>query len=380
MSLNIETIKVHQHNRKKEEDFFTDFLAFLNKDISLTKGLKLKQKESFYSELSILISAGLDLKSSLEIIIDEQPKAALKTVYQVLLKKIIEGSSFWEALKASGKVSVFEYQSIKIGEESGKMADVLAELSSHFNRVIKQRRQITSALTYPTLVLITTLVAVVFMLKFIVPMFAEVFVRFQNELPPITQKIINLSDFFSEHALMVFLLIIGFVIGLRFLITAKRVKIILSKTLIKIPAIGKVIRKNYQAGFCQNMALLSAAKTPLLEAIGLIQQMVRFAPLKQKLSGVRSAIMAGMPLYEALNKTGLFDKRIITLTKVGEEVNRLESIYSTLSTQYTEELEHEIGIMNNLLEPVMILIVGILVGVILISMYLPMFQLSSSFM
>ena len=128
------------------------------------------------------------------------------------------------------------------------------------------------------------------------------------------------------------------------------------------------------------MALLSAAKTPLLEAIGLIQQMVRFAPLKQKLSGVRSAIMAGMPLYEALNKTGLFDKRIITLTKVGEEVNRLESIYSTLSTQYTEELEHEIGIMNNLLEPVMILIVGILVGVILISMYLPMFQLSSSFM
>ena len=134
----------------------------------------------------------------------------------------------------------------------------------------------------------------------------------------------------------------------------------------------------YFERFSQSLALLISSKTPLLNAIQLVKNMIVFYPYVKALNVIEKDIMQGMQLNESMSKFPLFDKRVISLIKVAEEVNQLDTIFQKLSKQYSEELEHKLSILSSLLEPVLIIFVGLIVGIILIAMYLPMFQLSTS--
>ncbi|OFX26851.1 MAG: hypothetical protein A2033_08155 [Bacteroidetes bacterium GWA2_31_9] len=126
------------------------------------------------------------------------------------------------------------------------------------------------------------------------------------------------------------------------------------------------------------MALLIASRTPMLRAIQLVRNMIGFYPFEKALDIIDSDIMSGKSLHESMKKFSIFDNRTISLVKVAEEVNQLDTIFERLNKQYSDELEHRIGMMSSLLEPAMIIFVGVLVGVILVAMYLPLFQLSTS--
>jgi type IV pilus assembly protein PilC len=153
---------------------------------------------------------------------------------------------------------------------------------------------------------------------------------------------------------------------------------ITSQLMLGTPTIGKIVNKVYMARFCQNMALLLGSKTPLLKSLGMVRNMIGFYPYEKALETIESDVLHGMLLNQSMQKFKFFDKRLLALTRVAEEVNQLDNIFGKLSVQYSEELEHEINIIGNILEPALIIFVGALVAIILISMYLPLFQLSSS--
>jgi type IV pilus assembly protein PilC len=354
---------------------------FLNRDIHLfNTGLNDKKKEGFYSELSILLSSGIDIRTSLEIIVEEQTNTAQKELFTGIYDRVIGGQSLSEALFQTEKFTLYEYYSLKIGEESGKIREVLTELTLYFSKRIKQRRQLTSALTYPVMVIFTALLAVFFMLKFIVPMFTEVFKRFQGELPPLTRFVISMSGSFSRYA-GIFIAIVLLTIFLAWLFRKKPwYRKYTTGLLLKTPLMGMIINKIYLARFCQSMALLLGSKTPMLRAIQLVRDMIGFYPFEQALHTIENDVLHGKLLNQSMQQFPVFDKRILALTRVAEEVNQLDKVYANLNTQYSQELEHQIGIIGNILEPAMIVIVGLLVAVILISMYLPLFQLSTSIM
>jgi type IV pilus assembly protein PilC len=127
------------------------------------------------------------------------------------------------------------------------------------------------------------------------------------------------------------------------------------------------------------MALLIGSKTPLIKAVQLVREMIGFFPYQRDLKQIEEDLLQGGLLHESMSRSSIFDRRVISLVKVGEEINQLDDIFEKLYKQYNEELEHRIGMLSNLLEPVMILFVGILVAIILIAMYLPLFQMSTSF-
>ncbi len=364
----------------KKQGKQTSVFDFLNKDISLV-GIQLndKKKERFYSELNILFSAGIDIKTTLELIEEEQTKKADKELYNSISVAVINGGSLSEAIQATGKFSTYEYYSIKIGEESGRLPEVLDELAVFFSKKIKQKRLVMNALSYPLIVLMVAFGAIFFMMKFIVPMFADVFLRFGGELPYITQLIIKISKAFSLYAWYFIFSVCAVAV---FFYTQKQkdwFRKISAAVLMKTPIFGNIINKIYLARFCHSMNLLISARTPLLQAIQLVQKMVGFYPIEYSLTHVELDVLKGEPLSLSLAKYPIYNKRLIALIKVAEEVNQLDLVFGKLAKQYTDEVEHQTSLIGSLIEPVMIIFLGVLVAVILVAMYLPLFQLSTSF-
>lgn len=382
MAIEVRHIKASRSGIKSDKSrSAAGILDILNKDIHLfNSALSDRKKESFYSEMAVLLSSGIDIRTSLDIIVEEQTQPILQDMFREVYIKIIGGLGLSEALFQTGKFTLYEYHSLRIGEESGKIREVLADLTIYYSKKIKQRRQLTSAFTYPAMVVITAVIAVFFMLKFIVPMFTEVFKRFKGELPPLTRFIITMSDSFSKYFGIVLLILLIILIAAWLLRKKEWYRRNLSAALLKMPLFGTILNKIYLARFCQSMALLLASKTPMLKAIQLVRNMISFYPFEQALIAIENDILHGKLLNQSMQQFPIFDKRMLALTRIAEEVNKLDIVFAKLNTQYSDELEHQIGLIGSVLEPVMIVIVGVLVAIILISMYLPLFQLSTSIM
>ncbi|HLN74513.1 MAG TPA: type II secretion system F family protein [Prolixibacteraceae bacterium] len=350
----------------------------LNKDIQLGKGeLSSKKKEDLYSELGILIGSGLDIKSSLLVLIGENNKKT-KQFYQNIYDQLIKGVSLSDALQLTGKISMYEYYTLRIGEETGNLIIVLKQLAQHFAESIKQKRQLINTFSYPGLVICTAIVVVLFMMNFIVPMFEELFKRFHGELPALTRAVILASKFISKYLWGMVLFLLGLGFTLFYIRRTRFYRKITSEVMLKTPGINTVIRKMYLAKFCQTFSLLNSSRIPIVTSIQLIQKIIGFYPFEIALIQIEKDLINGKLLHESFRSFDIFEEKLITLTKVGEEVNKLSDIYENLSQQYTEEVQHKVAILNTLMEPILIIFIGLFVAVILISMYLPMFKMSNT--
>ena len=276
-------------------------LEFLNKDIAFfNKGLSDTNKERFYSDLNILFSAGVDIKSALELIEEEQTRKINKILFIQIKEFILKGGSLSQALQNSGKFSPYEYYSIRIGEESGRLPIVLNDLSKFFSKKIEQQRQFINALSYPVIVLCTAVGAIWFMLSFIVPMFSDVFKRFGGDLPAITKLVLHLSTMVSVFFPYLFF---SSVAAFSFIFYHRKrdwFRKLSCAIMIKIPVIGEIIQKIYLARFCNSMNLLIGANTPLVEAISLVEKMVGFYPLEKSLAIVKEKILRGSSVHKAI--------------------------------------------------------------------------------
>lgn len=357
-----------------------DVFALLNQEISFGNSqLSDKKKESLYVELSTLLLSGIDLRTALELILVDQDNEKDKRVFEQIKKEVLSGLAFSDALKQTKRFTDYEYFSIRIGEETGRLGEVLTDLARYYKSKIQQRRKIISAVSYPIIVLGTSMAAVFFMIKFVVPMFADVFLRFGGELPWITATIISISGWFDRYFIVLLLMLVSLV-GFCFMKRKSRwFRKVSSVFVLKIPVVGDIVRKIYLARFANTMRLLVSTDTPLLRSIELVRQMIDFYPIEESLVNVEQDILNGESLHRSLAGFSFYPPKMIQLIKVSEEVNRMDYFFEKIASQYTEEVEYKTNAISSLLEPLIIIFLGLVVGVILIAMYLPMFQMSNSF-
>lgn len=380
------TIDLSQYEKKKapkpskptEEG---GILAFLNRDISFGgKELSDKKKEYLYLELSSLLLAGINLKTSLELVTAEQEKENDRKLFKDIQDSVLNnGIAFSKALEKSGKFSLYEVYSIQIGEETGKLSEVLQDLAKYYQGKIKQRRKIVSTLTYPFMVLLSSFGAVYFMLKVVVPMFADVLKRFGGQLPWITEMVISISKGMETYFLPVFLLFTALIIFLYRVRKTETYRKIVSGFLLRVPVAGNLIKKIYLGRFCNSMRLLISAHVPLLRAIALSRQMVGWYPIESSLQKVEDDILNGKSLHQSLQQFKVYPSKMIQLVRIGEESNKLDYFFAKIAEQYGEEVEYQTTSLSSMMEPLFIIVVGFLVGVIMIAMYLPMFQMGNTF-
>lgn len=349
----------------------------LQREIKFGKVFPDKAKESFYNEFSTLLESGIDIQRALSILIEEQEKKNLVVVLEEMLASLTKGNSLSESCKRTTHFTSYEYQSIRIGEETGRLKIVLKHLSTYFADKVKLRRQLVSVFTYPVFVIFITFGVLYFMLSSVVPMFEDVFKQFGQELPALTQKIIWLSKYFSTFMLFFILAIVS--LSIYFYYQRKEVwfRKFTSTLLLKLPVVGPLMTKIYLARFCQSMSLLLSSKTPLVTSLELIEEMVDFYPLEIAMKETRKVILSGENLNVGLAKFPIFDKRLISLTKIAEEINQLDVTFERLTKQYQEDIEYKTKLIGTIVEPLIIVIIGLVVGVIMVSMYLPMFNLSN---
>lgn len=370
-------LKIAKANSKKNQGG-SSISELLKKDISFSNNpFSSKRKEAFYTELSVLLTSGISLTKAIQLISSTQKKEQIQKLLEDINSDIIAGKTFFETLQSRSYFTPYEYYAIKIGEQTGRLSEIVTDLSLFYKEKNDQRKQVISALSYPVIVLITAIAVVGFMMWYIVPMFVSIFKQRNVELPPITQWVINISSFLTEY---IWSLLIGLVISFflyRYIKKESWFKNRFDSLKLKLPLFGNFFKKVYLSQFTQTMALLTKAKVPVVTAIAMVAEMIQFYPLQSALQSIESGIVKGDKLSDSFAEHPLFDKKMIALLKVAEETNQTEFVFQKLKEQYSAELKYRSQIITAVLNPIFLVIVAIIVGVILIAMYLPMFKLSS---
>lgn len=336
-----------------------------------------KVKEDFYTEMSVLLKAGVNLKEGLELIASSQKKKQNQQIINAVSESLVSGQSISNAIKLQKPFSDYEFYSLKIGEETGTLGRVMEQLGGFFARKNEQQRNLISALTYPVIILTTAVLVVVFMLQFVVPMFQDIFKQQNVELPAITEFIIQLSNLMKNYGWLFLVLIIALLMSRTLFKKTLWFKKLKDTIILKTPYVGDFVKTVYLSQFTQAVSLLTGSKVPMVNSIQLVKQMIDFYPLQVALESVEQEILTGASLSQSLKQHKLFDDKMIALVKVAEETNQTEFIFDRLNQQYSTQVQQQSKMLSTIMEPMIILFVGVLVGVILVAMYLPMFKLSS---
>lgn len=348
----------------------------MDSQLQFKKKFSDKKKEIFYRELGMLLKSGVDFKKALEILSQQTKNKFEKDIIQQIKEKVVEGKSIYEAMMTSGHFSPYEYYSIQIGEETRKLEEVLTELQKFFNRKIQMKRQIISVLTYPCIVLAVTFLVLYFMLTKVVPMFSSVFKQFGSELPKSTQYIIKISNNSGILFTITAIIIVGLGVMHYSMKGKDNYRSFTSSLVLKIPYFGNLIRKIYISRFCQSMNLLITSKTTLISSLSLTSKMIGFYPIENSIENIKEDITRGASLSESLRKHDVYEDKMVSMIEVAEQVNQLDVMFERLSEQYNEDISHQTKMIGVILEPMIIIVIGLVVGIIMISMYAPMFDLS----
>lgn len=343
-----------------------------------TAKFKDSHKEVLFSELHALLISGVDFNRALMLIIQSEKNMGIKRMLSQLQQDVIGGSALWQTMSGRNVFSKLDCGVIRIGEETGRISESLYFLSDFYNKKIAQRRMITSAVCYPIIILVTAILVFIFMIMVIIPLFVEVYSRMGGELPGITVAVMTFSDNFKYY-LFVFCLLGG---GISMVFNPKQknetVLKFRARFLLGMPVVGQMLRLHYQGNFCKLLYLLYSSGITLLHGVEMLAEIITFYPYSRSLASIAQGISIGGSFSGNVAKfPDLYDNRFLTLLQVGEETNTLSAMLDKQGKEFTNRLEYKIKQLGSLLEPLLILFIGILVATILISMYLPMFKLGT---
>lgn len=334
------------------------------------------KREMILSELHSLLGSGLDFNSAFKLLIDSEADPKTRAMLQELYAAIVRGDSLWRAFEKSGKFSALDYGVIRVGEETGRIEESLAFVSEYYRSMIAQRRMVVGAVSYPLIIMATALIVMVFMIAVIVPMFEQVYTRMGSELPAITQAIINLSRSFFYYAGAFCVVVVAVIAYFRIGRNTPHVQQLSSQIILRTPLIGTLIRKSTQARFCKLLDLLYSSGVPLLNGIEMLKTIITFYPYRRSFDSICEGLNRGESIAEVMQGySTIYDRKLVVLIRVGEQTNRLGLMLRKQGEDITQELEHRLRQIGNTLEPLLILFVGVIVAVILIAMYLPMFKI-----
>lgn len=334
------------------------------------------RREVLYAELHALLTAGLDFSHAFALLIEGERDVRMRALLKSLYGEVVGGVGLWQSMQRSGAFRALDCGVVRIGEQTGRLSETLEFLADYYRKRAAQRRMVSSAVSYPLVILCTAVAVVAFMLAVIVPMFEEVYARMGGQLPALTRWIIALSKSFPAYA-AVFALVVGAAYILLYTNrNRKEVQRWSAELLLRLPVAGAIIRKNHQAQFCRLLSLLASSGVPLLAGVGMLADVIGFYPYRQSFAAICRALEQGELFSSCLARfPALYDRKLTALVRVGEETNRLPEMLRRQGDALNDELEYRIKRMGSLLEPALIMLVGLLVAVILISMYMPMFRL-----
>ena len=345
-----------------------------------TKGGKVSLADLvvFTRQLATMIDAGIAIVQSLQALSDQSPNKVMRDVIRDITTRVESGESFSEALQKHPKAFSRLYISmVAAGEKGGLLAEILARLATYLENSARLRRKVKSTMMYPIVVSTVAIAITVFLLVKVVPVFKDVYSSFGAKLPGPTEFLMTLSDLMG-HYLWVFLIGLGaMVYGWLYFIKTKGGRDFWDKQRISLPVFGPIAHKICLARFTRTLASLIRSGVPILEVLQIVSQTVDNTLMEKSIKAASADIERGEGIATALGKHPVFPSMIIRMISAGEQTGNIDTMLERVSNFLDEEIETMLSGLMSLLEPLLIVFLGLLVGGMVICMYLPIFNLGN---
>jgi len=347
-------------------------------NISFGTGIKIKDLAIFTRQFATMINAGLPLVQCLDILSQQTENVALKGIITNVMNDVEAGSTLAEGLKKHPKVfdKLFANM-VQAGEAGGVLDDILLRLATYIEKAEALRRKVKSAMTYPLVVAGVAVSATIFMLLFIIPTFAKIFTEFGGELPLPTAIVLGCSDFLREFWYMLLGGIIAVVFLYKRYAATENGRRNIDRILLRIPIFGDVLRKGSIARFTRTLGTLISSGVPILDGLEITAQTSGNKVIEEAIMETRGSIREGETIAAPLKQSKVFPPMVVQMIGIGEETGALDEMLNKIAAFYDDEVNTAVDTLTSVIEPIMIVVMGMLVGGMVVAMYMPMFKLVS---
>jgi type IV pilus assembly protein PilC len=350
--------------------------------LSLGSGLTDKDLVVFTRQFGTMINAGLPLIQCLDILATQSENKVLRETVADVKNHVESGSTFSDALRKHPKVFDDLYVNmIHAGEVGGLLDTILTRLAKHIEKAMKLKGQIKSAMVYPIAILGVAVIVISVLMVWVIPIFAKMFAEMSGGkvgLPGPTQLVIDISNFFQNYIVYIVIALAAAIYGTKRYYNTTNGRVVIDRLLLRLPIFGDIIRKAAVAKFTRTLGTLITSGVPLLEGLGICAKTSGNKVIEEALLGARISISSGKTISEPLAKSQVFPKMVTHMISVGESTGALDAMLGKIADFYEDEVDQAVAAMTSLLEPIMMVVLGTIIGFIVIAMYLPIFTMASA--
>ncbi len=327
-------------------------------------------------QLATMIDAGLPLVQCLDILAQQQEKKLLKSTLQDIRQDVEGGSTFSAALKKHPKVFSGLYTNmVEAGEAGGILDTILNRLAAYIEKAMTLKKRVKTAMFYPATIVSVALVVVTFLLMYVIPTFEQLFAGFGASLPLPTVIVLKLSNFVQAYILFIVGGLVGTVVGLRMYYRTEGGKRAIDGLLLRLPIFGTLIRKVAVAKFTRTLGTLVSSGVGILDGLDITARTAGNKVVEDAILKARTTIAQGKTIAEPLQASKVFPPMVTQMIAVGEQTGALDRMLNKIADFYDEEVDSSVAGLTSLLEPLLVIFLGVIIGGVVIAMYLPIFKL-----
>lgn len=350
--------------------------TWLTKDITIGNPVKLQHLVIYLRQFATLLKAGVSVVESTKILARQTDSKQLKKALLDIEAELREGVQLSEASAKHSKIfSPMYINMVKAGEAGGNMDDTLERLADHYEKQHNTRQKVVAALSYPAVIAVLAILVVIFLLVSIVPTFVSMFEDFGGELPAITQFVLGASDFMQSFWWLILLLLLGLVAAFSSLRKNKQTKYYLDYAALRMPVFGKMMQKAVIARMTRTLSSLFSSSVPILQALSIVENVVENEVIARVVRQSRDALETGQSMTGPMKQHWAFPPLVTQMISIGEETGSLDAMLGKVADFYEKEVETSTDQLKSLIEPIMIVILAGLVGTIVTSIMIPMFDI-----
>lgn len=354
--------------------------SFLNKDISIgKKKVKPRDMSVFCKQFASIMQAGVTIINALQMLSEQTENQILRTAIKAVQIDVEKGENLAGAMRNQGEVfPPILIHMVEAGEASGSLDVAFERLSIQFEKQARVNGMVKKALAYPIVVVIVAIAVVIVMLVVVFPQFEEMFRNLGSDLPAITKFVQSLSKFVQGFWWLIAMFVGIIVLGIKTYAKTESGQILVSKITLNAPLFGNLTIKSSSATFARTLSTLLAAGISLVDAVQIVSKIISNAIVRNALENAVEEIQRGVPLSVPLEQAEIFPPMVCHMTRIGEETGNVEDMLEKIADYYEEEVENATAALTSMLEPMIIILLGGLVGFILMAIYMPMLSMYSA--
>ena len=367
--INAETEQEFLKKAKEKGLYVKDYRESDSNDSKTIYKFSTKELAFCCRQLSAMLTSGLTLVKSIDILVKEQENEKARGIWQDIYENVQKGESFSATLEMhAGTFPDFLISMVGAGETSGSLDIIMQRMADHYNKENKLKNTIKSAMIYPIILLVLCIVVVIFLFTFIMPTFIDMF-EDKSKMPALTKVLAAISDFIRTKYILLIAIVLGLVVLVRYLLKTPKTRLAFDKMLIKGPGFGPLITKIYTGRFARTLSSLYSSGIPMVECLERASRILGNSYVDERFLDVIDEVKQGETLSSAITRTEIFEPMFCSVIYVGEESGALDSILEKTSEYYEEESDSAVQRLVSMLEPILIIFMGVIIAMVVMGIY-----------